>query len=230
MNENYKVNMSLYSRLMTDRDGWSTEFGPQGGEKVDHSLGITVCDRPRKPKGVPLLKEGDVAMFYSKSKDVDDLGINCESWRKVLSNFHQVEVEIDGRRYPSPEHAFHGAKVRCSSNPDKSREFEIGGSIASGPSDAKKMGGKGGFKKLGIELNIGQWNSVRDEEMMKILKYRFENEELFRMILMEISKKNINLLHFERSGQRSYWGGSRRKEDKKIVGRNRLGEMMMGLV
>tara|TARA_Y100001958_G_C21247493_1_gene578881 strand:- start:1662 stop:2309 length:648 start_codon:yes stop_codon:yes gene_type:complete len=215
---------------MIDRDGWSTEFGPQGGEKVDHSLGITVCDRSRKKEAVSLLKEGDIGMFYSKSKSVDDLGINCDHWRKVLSNFHPVEVEIDGCKYPSPEHAFHAAKVKCSSDPGKSKEFEVGGSISHGPAAAKRMGGKGGFKQLGIELDVDKWNAVRDEEMLKILKYRFENEELFKMILMEISKKKITLLHFERSGKGSYWGGAIRKEDHQVVGRNRLGEMMMSLV
>lgn len=219
--------MTLYSSSMTDRDGWSTEFGPQ---KVDNSLGIIVCDKPRKQKGVTLLKDGEVAMFYSKSKSVDDLGINCDHWRKILSNFHQVEVEIDGCKYPSPEHAFHAAKVKCSSDPEKSKEFEVGGSIPHGPAAAKRMGGKGGFKQLGIELDVGQWNAVRDEEMLKIMKYRFENEGLFKMIMMEISKKKITLLHFERSGKRSYWGGAIRKEDHQIVGRNRLGEMMMSLV
>jgi hypothetical protein len=39
-----------------------------------------------------LLPVGATAIFYSKSKDVDDLGLGRADWRKVLSNFHPCEL------------------------------------------------------------------------------------------------------------------------------------------
>jgi len=88
--------------------------------------------------GAALLTTGATAVFYSKSKDIDDLGLGRADWRKVLSNFHPVELNVDGRRYPSVEHAFHAAKARCSSNPSAAAHFEVGGSVPKAPLAAKK--------------------------------------------------------------------------------------------
>ena len=64
-----------------------------------------------------------------------------------------------------------------------------------------------GYEKKGITLDEEQLNSVLGIELMqKALEYRFNHDELFRTILLATKGKYI--LHFERSGDQSYWGGS----------------------
>ena len=193
---------------------------------ADANRGVTK-KRPRAATG--LLPRGAVAMFYSKSKDVDDLGLGRPDWRKVLSNFHPVEIEVVGRRYPSVEHAFHAAKARCSSNPEVARQFEVGGSVPSTPLGAKKAGGRAGFAKLGTELDETRWNAQRDAATMAALRARLACDSTFREILATVHSKQLRLVHFERGGAKSYWGGNIRTDDGVIVGRNRLGEMLMEL-
>ena len=48
----------------------------------------------------------DIKLFYSKSKDIKDLdlGRDIGNWRRVLSNFHNIEITMNGRKYQSVEH------------------------------------------------------------------------------------------------------------------------------
>jgi len=64
---------------------------------------------------------------------------------------------------------------------------------------------------------------------MAILRVRLGCDALFREILAAVHEKELKLLHFERGGAKSYWGGSLRQADGVQVGRNRLGEMLMEL-
>jgi ribA/ribD-fused uncharacterized protein len=177
-----------------------------------------------------MLATGATAVFFSKSKDADDLGLGRPDWRRVLSNFYPAEITVDGRLYYSVEHAFHAAKARCSSNPSAAAHFEIGsGRVPKDPLAAKKAGGRSGFKKLGIVLDIEQWRAQRDIATMAALRARLSCDDLFRRILAAVHKKELTLLHFERGGTKSYWGGNIRKADGVQVGRNRLGEMLMDL-
>jgi predicted NAD-dependent protein-ADP-ribosyltransferase YbiA (DUF1768 family) len=76
-----------------------------------------------------------VVQFYSKSKDVADLGRLDEgpiasswdkvaNWRKVLSNFHPIEITVKNRTYPSVEHYFHAGKALCSNRPQYAQELK----------------------------------------------------------------------------------------------------------
>ena len=210
----------------THRGGSRTKRSASSAAAADANRGVTK-KRPRTATG--LLPRGAVAMFYSKSKDVDDLGLGRPDWRKVLSNFHPVEIEVAGQRYPSVEHAFHAAKARCSSNPEVARQFEVGGSVPSTPLGAKKAGGRAGFAKLGTELDETRWNAQRDAATMAALRARLACDNIFREILATVHSKQLRLVHFERGGAKSYWGGNIRTDDGVIVGRNRLGEMLMEL-
>jgi len=176
-----------------------------------------------------LLECGAVAQFYSKSKDADDLGLGRPDWRRVLSNFHQVELVVEGRTFSSVEHAFHAAKARCSDKPSVAAAFELGGRVPKDPLTAKKAGGRAGFKKLGATLDVARWDAERDGAVLAALRARFAVDSLFREILAACHAKELHLLHFERGGAKSYWGGSVRKADGEQVGVNRLGEMLMEL-
>ena len=52
-------------------------------------------------------------------------------------------------------------------------------------------------------------------------------KEAFRLILRASGGRY--LLHFERQGARAYWGGAVDKVSGEVLGRNRLGEMLMEL-
>jgi len=169
-----------------------------------------------------------IELFYSKSKSKADLGKAIPAdWRRQLSNFWPQEVEVDGRRYPNPEAAFQAAKALMSSKPEMAKEFEVGGSIGPDPADAKKAGGKKAYKAAGATLKAADWDQVRNEAMMNVLRARYASDPMFRQILEATLKSNIILLHYERIGAKSYWGGS--VKDGEIVGNNTLGKMLMTL-
>ena len=67
----------------------------------------------------------------------------------------------------------------------------------------------------------------RDAVQTNIIRARIEQDVMFRSILKVIGKRNLHLGHFERSGERSYWGASVDKVTGRINGRNRLGILLM---
>ena len=176
-----------------------------------------------------VLAPGAVAQFYSKSKDIDDLGCGRADWRRVLSNFHPCVIEVEGAKYASVEHAFHAAKARCSDKPSIAAAFELGGSVPRDPLAAKRAGGRAGFAALGATLDAARWDAARSGAVLAALRARYEVDAPFREILAACHAKRLYLLHFERGGAKSYWGGSIRKADGERVGANQLGCMLMEL-
>ena len=62
----------------------------------------------RRRKIAGSIADGSLVQFYSKSKDVDDLGLGMAGWRKVLSNFHMGVISVVSphpRRLPPTAHA-----------------------------------------------------------------------------------------------------------------------------
>ena len=169
-----------------------------------------------------------VLQFYSKSKDQDDLSLGLRDWRKRLSNFWPCVIEVDGKRYPSVEHAFHAAKaLRCSDKPEMAAGFECGGTVGAAPQSAKTAGGKGAYKRLGATLDLAKWDAERDTATMSALRARVACDEQFCTILRATA--GSQLLHFERQAAKAYWGGAVDAASGYVVGRNRLGQMMMEL-
>ena len=174
------------------------------------------------------IQEDVVLQFFSKSKKNQDIGQDYPAnWRNILSNFHQFEIEIDGNKYPSIEHYFHAEKFRISSKPSVASNFMVGGSVGPDTLDAKRAGGKAGFKREGVTLDIKKWNSVRDEVMTKAVMARIEQDEEYKRILLRLKDMHVVLLHFDRGGSKSYWGG--KYKDGEIMGENKLGKIMMDL-
>lgn len=169
---------------------------------------------------------GRVELFYSKSKSKADLGKGIPAdWRKQLSNFWPVEVTIDDKTYPSAEAAFQAMKAMHSSKPEMAKEFEVGGSIGPDPAVAKQHGTKKAYRAAGAVLRAKDWDAARDAAMFRILEARYANDPMFRKILHASKELGVVLLHYERSGAKAYWGGA--VKEGQIVGKNRLGEMMM---
>lgn len=175
-----------------------------------------------------------IETFFSKSALGDDLGIEEPQWRRRLSNFSSTgaaPLSVVERQYDTVEHAFQAAKYLFAATPKKvalkvAKQFESGGSIR-GPKAAKAAGAKRGMNKLKCSLDIAQWNEMADDVMRSALRARWECDSTFRAILLEAKAEGIMLLHHERSGAESYWGGTVKGGD--IMGQNKLGEMLMEL-
>lgn len=159
-----------------------------------------------------------VVQFYSKSKDKDNLN-GITNWRKKLSNFWPSEIIYEGETYPSVEHAFAAAKYTFAQGGDIPDLRELSGG------DLKRAHGRRGMKSRGFVLDMHAWDAAKVSIMWSLLMQRLTRDEEFRTILGNLS--NTYILHFERSGPRSFWGGVYRNEV--IEGQNMLGKMMMEL-
>jgi ribA/ribD-fused uncharacterized protein len=168
-----------------------------------------------------------IYQFYSKSADCDDFQLGLPGWRKMLSNFAVVPegITVKGRRFPTVEHAFQGAKFEYTNRPDLVELFTCEGSIKTA-ANAKKAGGRKGMSKEYTALQIDKWALNCDQVMKDALKARFEVDPDFRRILGAVADSGATLLHYEGRGGK-YWGG--RVKNGEIVGLNKLGKMMMAL-
>jgi ribA/ribD-fused uncharacterized protein len=171
--------------------------------------------------------ETNIQLFFSRSRKEDNAGVRVEDWKKKLSNFWPQRININGKEYPSVEHAFQAAKALCSNKPELALQFECGGSVGDSPQAAKRAGGKTAFKIQGAELDASKWESIRDHEMIAALVARTKVDKEYVEILRRSKELGIYLLHFERQGKISYWGGAIGAGG--IVGENRLGKMLMSL-
>ena len=182
---------------------------------------------------------GAIVLFFSKSKDRGDLRgeLGDLNWRRVLSNFYDSRVTLGGVTYPTAEHAYHAAKYGCTNKPELAAMFAIGATCVGGagagatvtndPKSAKVAGGRRGMTLYGVTLDTSAWMETRDRAMHAICEARWQQDPTFRKVLRAVVARGWYLLHFERSGSRSFWGGF--EKEGRIEGRNALGEILMGL-
>eukprot|EP00940_MAST-03C_sp_MAST-3C-sp2_P000179 g179.t1 len=171
------------------------------------------------------------AIFFSKSKMSKESFLPSD-WRNKLSNFSECRLSLLGRTYRSVEHGFQAAKYLLFSEPRANaiRFAKIFESPDLTSSDAKRKGGRAHMEKLGIALDISRWNRHRRDVMLALLRSRWHADESFRSILIETHRQRLQLVHFERSGARSFWGGCVAKDGSSTIkGRNELGNMLMRL-
>ena len=156
-----------------------------------------------------------------------------------MSNFYLVPdpasapiVANGGQSYLTVEHAFQAAKFLAHAKPGakaavRAADFEVGGMLFL-PKAAKLAGARRGMGTAGCTLDVASWSAAADAVMLEALASRWKVDDVFRRVLRETARQGIRLVHFERSGAKSYWGGGI-KEGPTVVGRNRLGEMLEGL-
>ena len=169
-------------------------------------------------------KDKKYLRFYSKSKE-----------GKVLSNFAEIEVKINGKTYITGEHAFHGQKylVSAEANKDKERKDELikYSKLFEGKDtkfktalDAKKAGGKGGLRLNDTEIK--EWDSNKaDEIQKKICLYKYKNNKEVRETLKKY--KDYILIHQDnRANKNTPWGARVVNKDgvNVIIGKNKLGK------
>ena len=171
-------------------------------------------------------------LFFSGSKRSPALQPHLpDTWRRVLSNFYPTSLIIEGTPYASVEHFFQSQKALTSSKPEMAHWFAAN---FSGPeavipeaSAAKKAGSRKAYTHHGAILDMRVWDERRVDCMRLALRCRYAQDNLFRQILE--STQGMKLLHFERSGARSFWGGNFSRQTGKIVGQNKLGLLMMDM-
>lgn len=125
-----------------------------------------------------------------------------------LSNFYPSEIEYEGIKFPTVEHAFQAAKTL--SHYERQMISEAGT-----PGSAKAMG-----RKVQLRSN---WEEIKDDIMKICLKQKFKHSILCRLLL---STGNAELI------EGNYWhdnhfGNCYCEKCKNIIGQNILGKLLM---
>ena len=85
------------------------------------------------------------------------------------------------------------------------------------------------FRRFGAKLDRAAWFKACDAANLEALQCRLAQDPLFRRVLVATHQQKIFLLHVDRSGAKSYWGGSVSKTTGEVVGQNKLGYTLMDL-
>ena len=126
---------------------------------------------------------------------------------RFLSNFWPAEVEFQGIKFPSVEHAYVAAKTT---------DIEMRKAIA-----AVSTAGK--VKRLGRELDLRpDWEQIKLEVMLYLVKQKFEHPELRKLLM---ATKPHELIEGNTWGD-TFWGVCVNKEGDP-VGLNHLGLILM---
>ncbi|MEM7179296.1 MAG: NADAR family protein [Spirochaetota bacterium] len=171
-----------------------------------------------------------VVQFFSKSKACVALEIGLpDTWKQVLSNFYRSDVVIEKRRYATVEHYFQSQKALCSSRPEMFDWFHTDSSspnhIPADPLLAKQAGARKSYTTHGAVLDFNLWLEKRVAVMENAIQERYIQDKLFQQVLQ--STKGLLLWHFERSGAKSFWGGSINPKTLERKGKNQLGQILM---
>jgi predicted NAD-dependent protein-ADP-ribosyltransferase YbiA (DUF1768 family) len=170
-------------------------------------------------------------LFYSKSADA-----TC----KHISNFtlltRPLVITPDGGEtlrgmvFPSVEHAFQASKiVHSGGTVEHVRRMLAGATEPLTPQQCKRLGGKGGFKSMGLRLDVDTWGDRSVEVMELLLACRARVDGRFADLIAANRRMGKWHAHFERSGGKSFWGGSFARETGRWKGQNVLGRMVDAL-
>lgn len=158
-------------------------------------------------------------IFHSRSKNLR---------YRYLSNFQTIQNGLTipddfiirgvvGYTFPSVENAFQACKYAISS-------LGVEPFLNCTPSEAKSLGSKKGMKSKGATLDTFIWNDISYNVMESLIRVRARVDETFRLMLLRCRLTGTLLFHFERSGEKSYWGGY--FKDGRWVGQNKLGHIL----
>ncbi len=142
---------------------------------------------------------------------------------EFLSNFQWIAIKDQGMIFPSVEHAFQAAKTT-------DRRFKRLIGSAPTPGQAKRLGRSVTLRK--------DWEIVKDEVMLRLLRLKFENEEM-RKLLLETGDAELiegNSWGDWYWGMIQYYGEMDLRHGEYIVGgndrmrwrgQNKLGKLLM---
>lgn len=80
---------------------------------------------------------------------------------------------------------------------DAAKKKALGDAIMEAPSgkDAKKLGGKGAFKKYKLQLNVVEWDARKVDIMRDLLNHRAHEDARFRDILVHFVQAGKTFVH-----------------------------------
>lgn len=136
--------------------------------------------------------------------EIIEFSSKSESY-KEFSNFHIASFTVDGQEWKSVEHYFQAQKFP--SSPDLQTEIRL----AKTPTLAKRLG-----KRKSPHFRL-DWNTVREEIMLKALKAKFNQNTDLANLLKGTSNKELK----EKAWWDSYWGTGRNGK-----GKNRMGILL----
>lgn len=152
-------------------------------------------------------------MYYDKEYRIDwrEIAIHDDKnikgffgeWR-VLSNFWPVEIEFEGRIYPSTENAYQAAKVM-----DFQRDYFVSCSA----SNAKSK-----WKQFIPMYSAAKWDKIKLDVMEKVSIEKYKNPEL-RQKLLDTGDKYLE--------ETLWWQDTFYGVDYKLGGQNKLGKLLM---
>lgn len=93
---------------------------------------------------------------------------NFKGEYRFLSNFHFVNVEMDGEIYPTTEHAYQAAKTLSEAERRAIREVKK-------PGDARKLGQ--------LVKMRDDWEEIKFDVMLDLTRKKFQDTELARRLL-----------------------------------------------
>jgi DNA-directed RNA polymerase II subunit RPB2 len=176
---------------------------PDGGPGADEDAPADREDEGEPAKNLlpapPAIPPGtEVIKFYSKIPEY-----------REFSNYHPVDLMMDGLRYRSVEHYFQAMKFP--DHPDYQEQIRQ----AKKPRDAKRMG------KTEDYAIRPDWSTYRDTVMMRALREKFSDRHPeLKTLLLDTG----NAILQDASPRDNYWGlGSRG------TGQNKLGLMLMAV-
>jgi hypothetical protein len=196
--------------------------------------------------------------FYMDASKADKLKLGDPDAARWLAPAAPFPIKDDEDEYPTVEHYLAAMKYKlASSKPDLGREiFAKGGTIhqefqrrratesaqgaraisAERDSDLLKEerakvieeSAPSAFKKYRATFNDKDWFTVKDAQLEKALKYRWENDARLRRIVEAARAKGLYLLYYTGAGSGSNLGGKRTATGL-IDGENKVGEILMKL-
>jgi N-glycosidase YbiA len=124
---------------------------------------------------------------------------------RFLSNFYPAEVELDGIKYPSVEHAYQAAKTT-----DKKERKQFHKRPLPTAAESKKLG-----KNLDLRSD---WEGVKLDVMKQLLIQKFAHPDLKEKLLETGDALLV---------EGNYWGDTFWGVDKRKGGQNHLGKLLM---
>ena len=102
--------------------------------------------------------------------------------------------------------------------------FAVGGVHGRTEGAAQKaLGGKGAFKKLGIALNVAEWNAVAPGVMRQLVEARAAVDSRYVETCAFFTSRHITIRHFAH-GKAGFY---RSKTTNALVGRDMLGPLLV---
>ena len=173
---------------------------------------VTTTAPKRRKRVVPKAPEGPPpeppVFFFSKSPE-----------NKELSNFFEVEFELEGVKFQSAEHAYQYYKAMTFDDKEIAKKILKAKSAQSAKAFGKKV--------TGYDEKV--WDTKKDDVMRAVVRAKFRSNPAIRKVLLDTGDRPLA----EADPRDKYWGigtsadTEKAKNPAKWPGENKLGKLLM---